>query len=100
MARGLFEAFEKGGETVVMLDPQGNVNEGPGFNIFAVTDGRVVTPASGVLEGITRKAVLELCEELEIDAALDYAPRGRVDQRRRNLYHQHCRRVDVDYAHQ
>jgi branched-chain amino acid aminotransferase len=74
MARGLFEAFEKGGETVVMLDPQGNVNEGPGFNIFAVTDGRVVTPASGVLEGITRKAVLELCEELEIDAALTTLP--------------------------
>ena len=70
ISRGLMEAFENGRETVVMLDGNGNVNEGPGFNIFAVIDGRVVTPDSGVLEGITRKAVLELCEEVGIDAAL------------------------------
>ncbi|HET9820999.1 MAG TPA: aminotransferase class IV [Burkholderiaceae bacterium] len=60
---GLFEAYERGGETVVLTDGEGHVAEGPGFNLFAVFDGpapRVVTPATGVLEGISRRTVLEL----------------------------------------
>jgi branched-chain amino acid aminotransferase len=62
---GLFQAYERGGETVVLLDAQGQVTEGPGFNVFAVfTGGRgnplVVTPAAGVLEGISRRTALEL----------------------------------------
>ena len=68
MSQSLLEAFDKDGETVVMLDAEGNVNEGPGFNVFIVLDGRVMTPASGVLEGITRKSVLELCAENGIPA--------------------------------
>lgn len=63
LIRGLYEAYDRGGETVVLVDGRGNVTEGPGFNVFAVTGGRVATPASGVLEGITRKTVLELCED-------------------------------------
>jgi branched-chain amino acid aminotransferase len=62
---GLFEAYERGGETVVLTDGQGHVTEGPGFNVFAVfgqggAGTRVVTPASGVLEGISRRTVMEL----------------------------------------
>lgn len=60
---GLFEAKDEGFETVVLLDHAGNVTEGPGFNIFAVLDGRVVTPDRGVLGGITRRTVLEMCDE-------------------------------------
>ena len=63
---GLFEAYERGGETVVLTDGQGHVTEGPGFNVFAVfgsgTSARVVTPAVGVLEGISRRTVLELAQ--------------------------------------
>jgi len=70
MARGLMEAFERGGETVIMLDPDGNANEGPGFNIFAVIDDKVLTPEEGVLEGITRLAVLEICELSGIESGL------------------------------
>jgi branched-chain amino acid aminotransferase len=33
---GLFEAYERGGETVVLTDGRGHVTEGPGFNVFAV----------------------------------------------------------------
>ena len=40
--------------------------EGPGFNIFAVSGGRVVTPSANVLEGITRRTVFELCEQEKI----------------------------------
>ena len=70
MARGLFEAFERGGETVVMLDNNGFVNEGPGFNIFTVTNNKISTPNEGVLEGITRLAVINICEEEKIPFSL------------------------------
>jgi len=65
---GLFEAYDRGAENVVLVDLEGNLTEGPGFNLFAVRDGRLVTPASGVLEGITRMTVLDLCRELGIPA--------------------------------
>jgi len=45
----------------------GNVIEGPGFNLFVVKNGTITTPARGVLEGITRHTVIELCAELGID---------------------------------
>ncbi|KUF09111.1 aminotransferase class IV [Pseudoponticoccus marisrubri] len=61
---GLFEAKEAGFETVLLCDHAGHVAEGPGFNAFAVIGDRVVTPETGVLEGITRRTVLEICAEL------------------------------------
>ena len=64
LVAGLFEAYERGAENVILTDGAGNVAEGPGFNIFAVTEGRVVTPDRGVLEGITRGTAIELCREL------------------------------------
>jgi len=60
LVMGQFEAYDRGGETAAVVDSKGNVTEGPGFNIFAIKDSVVTTPASGVLEGITRKTVLEL----------------------------------------
>ena len=70
MTQGLFEAHDKGADNPVLLDLDGNVTEGPGFNIFAVTDGVVATPDRGVLEGITRLAVIDLCRELGIPCEL------------------------------
>ena len=64
MTRGLFEALDQGFDSAVLLDDSGNVTEGPGFNVFAVVNGVVVTPKFGMLEGITRKTVLEICAEL------------------------------------
>ena len=60
---GLFEAYERGGETVVLTDADDNVVEGPGFNIFAVHGGSISTPDSGILQGITRRTVIELANE-------------------------------------
>jgi branched-chain amino acid aminotransferase len=57
---GLYEAYDRGGETVILVDRAENVVEGPGFNVFTVKDGEVSTPSRGVLEGITRKTVIEL----------------------------------------
>ena len=66
MTSALFEAHDRDADQPVLLDGQGNVTEGPGFNLFAVTAGRLVTPDRGVLEGITRQSVFELCEELGV----------------------------------
>jgi branched-chain amino acid aminotransferase len=38
------------------------VAEGPGFNVFLVSDGKVFTPRDGVLMGITRATVCEITE--------------------------------------
>ena len=64
---GLFEAYDRGGDTVVLSDGKGNVTEGPGFNVFAVVDGRLITPDDGVLDGMTRKTVFELCAETNLE---------------------------------
>ncbi|MCL4221325.1 MAG: branched-chain-amino-acid transaminase [Phycisphaerales bacterium] len=56
----------------IMLNLQGNVSEGSGDNVFIVKDGVVITPPpdAGILEGITRRFVLEtLCPQLGIKAA-------------------------------
>lgn len=74
MVAGLFEAYAKGGETTVLCDRDGNVTEGPGFNLFARIDGRLVTPESGVLEGITRKTVVELAAAAGWPVALATLP--------------------------
>ena len=66
LVAGLFEAYDRGAETVVLSDLAGNITEGPGFNLFTVTGGAVRTPDRGVLEGITRATAMELCAELGI----------------------------------
>lgn len=60
MVSALFQAYERGAETAVLVDGAGNVTEGPGFNVFAQVDGELLTPAAGVLEGISRRTVIEL----------------------------------------
>jgi branched-chain amino acid aminotransferase len=66
LTMGLYEAYERGGETAILVDRDGNVVEGPGFNVFVVADGVLLTPDSGVLEGITRRTVMELASGLGI----------------------------------
>jgi branched-chain amino acid aminotransferase len=66
LTRGQFEALDRGADFCVLLDEAGNVTEGAGFNVFSITNGVVATPDLGVLEGITRQSVVELCAELGI----------------------------------
>jgi branched-chain amino acid aminotransferase len=58
------EAVDKGFDEAIMLTPDGYVAEGSGENIFLVSDGQLVTPASydGILMGITRNVVMKLAE--------------------------------------
>lgn len=77
LTRAVVEANDLGFDTAVLLDADGFVTEGPGFNVFVVKDGRVMTPDRGALEGITRQSVLELCDEVGVPAAV--LPLGRDD---------------------
>lgn len=58
LTRGQFEALDRGADFALLLDSDCNVTESPGFNVFMVIDG--------VLEGITRRSVCEICEQLGI----------------------------------
>ena len=78
LTMGLLGALDAGGDTVLLTDAQGNVVEGPGFNVFAVRDGCLVTPREGVLEGITRRTVLEMAQALGIPAELRALPAGEL----------------------
>ncbi len=78
LTRGLFEAYDRGAEVVVLVDEHGNVTEGPGFNLFVVAGGQLATPAAGVLDGITRRTVLELCEEMGLAARAEHVSADRV----------------------
>ena len=62
----LIDALDKGRESVVLTDADGNLCEGPGFNIFVVREGRIRTPARGVLEGVTRRTVIEMAAQLNV----------------------------------
>ena len=66
LTKGLFEAKDNGAETVILTDQNNFVTEGPGFNVFAVKDNVVITPKHGVLEGISRLTILDICDELSI----------------------------------
>jgi len=72
MVMGLFEAYDAGADSAVLVDAGGNLIEGPGFNVFVRCDDRVITPARGVLQGVTRATVLELlaAENLQVSAEL------------------------------
>lgn len=65
------EANDAGVPEAIMLNHEGNVSECTADNIFIVRDGQVQTPttADGILEGITRGVLLELCQKLSIPCA-------------------------------
>jgi branched-chain amino acid aminotransferase len=60
LVRGLYGAYDAGAETALLLDERGHVAEGPGFNVFSVAGGALMTPDRGVLPGITRRTVFDL----------------------------------------
>ncbi|SDY38351.1 branched-chain amino acid aminotransferase [Allochromatium warmingii] len=61
----LQEALRDGYDEALLLDAAGFVMEGSGENIFIVRDGVLYTPdLTSALDGITRRTVMTLCEEL------------------------------------
>lgn len=64
------DANRAGFDEAIVLDQDGHVSEGSAMNFFMVRDGKLVTPSpmDNILEGITRRTVIELArEELGIE---------------------------------
>lgn len=74
LTRGLYEAYDRGARYPILLDAAGNVTEGAGYNVFALVEGCLVTPDAGMLEGITRRTILEIAEREGISAAVRPVP--------------------------
>lgn len=73
------EANRAGVLEALMTNSQGYISEGTGDNIFIYRKGKLITPPPylGILEGITREAVIELAQEEGIP--LQEAPFTRHD---------------------
>lgn len=74
LTMGLFGALDAGADSVLLVDDAGNVVEGPGFNVFCVVDGAVVTPAQGMLEGVSRRTVIEMATALGMPVQVRAVP--------------------------
>lgn len=70
MIRALYDAYDQGCDMPVLIDLDGNVAEGPGFNVFAVRGGVVTTPDGTCLEGITRQTALDLLADLNVKSVI------------------------------
>lgn len=75
LTMGLLGALDAGADTVVLSDAEGNAVEGPGFNLFCVNaQGVLVTPQQGVLEGVTRRTVIDIAQALGLPLQLRALP--------------------------
>jgi branched-chain amino acid aminotransferase len=68
--RGQLEVIDRANVQVVLPDADGRITEGPGFNVFALVDGEWITPDRGVLEGVSRRAVLDVAADRGVPARL------------------------------
>jgi len=66
LTRGQLEALDAEADMAVLCGATGFLAEGPGFNVFFIKGGRVYTPRANVLEGITRKTVIDLAREIGV----------------------------------
>ena len=71
LTRGIYEAYDRGGYSAVLPNSDGNITEGPGFNLFVYYADSLITPARGILMGITRQTVIDLAEEQSIPVRKD-----------------------------
>jgi branched-chain amino acid aminotransferase len=65
------EAASKGLDEAILLNDEGYIAEGGSGNIFFVKEGKLITPAlnSGIIGGVTREAVIELADSLQINVS-------------------------------
>src|ERR1700737_2795854 len=71
------EASFNGYAEGIALDADGHVSEGSGMNVFLVHDGILYTPplATSILPGITRNAIVQMAEDLNIPVKEQVIPR-------------------------
>lgn len=63
LMRGRLEAHDAGVDNAILLSTDGEVAEGPGFNVFIVKNRQLSTPVRHCLHGITRRSTIEIARE-------------------------------------
>lgn len=75
LIRALLDVIPKGGDEALMLDPGGFVSSCNATNFFWVKDGEVRTSTGEFcFNGVTRGAVIRLCDANQIPIRLDFFP--------------------------
>ncbi|KAJ0103973.1 class iv [Diaporthe amygdali] len=74
LTRGLFEAADRGAVYPFLTDGVANITEGSGFNIVLIKDGALYTPERGVLQGVTRRSVIEVAHSHGLEVRVEYVP--------------------------
>ncbi|KAL2826337.1 D-aminoacid aminotransferase-like PLP-dependent enzyme [Aspergillus pseudoustus] len=78
LVRGLHEASDRGAMYPFLTVSDTNLTEGSGFNIILVKDNILYTPSRGVLEGITRKSVIDAAQINGYEIRVALVPDGMV----------------------
>jgi branched-chain amino acid aminotransferase len=75
------EAEDAGVDDALLLSSDGCIAEGPAWNVFWIRGDTLFTPALdvGVLEGITRRIIMQLAADLGLATAEIAAPRDALD---------------------
>ncbi|KAK3715409.1 hypothetical protein LTR37_007137 [Vermiconidia calcicola] len=74
LTRGMVEAIDRGATFPFLTDGDANITEGSGFNIVFIKDGVLHTADRGVLEGVTRKSVIEIARANGHEVRLETVP--------------------------
>ncbi|KAI1064860.1 hypothetical protein LB507_001205 [Fusarium sp. FIESC RH6] len=72
--RGMFEAYDRGAQYPFLTDGDTNITEGSGFNVVFVKDNVVYHPSRGVLQGITRKSVIDASKHCGYETRIEHVP--------------------------
>lgn len=62
LTQAQWQALDRGYDSAVLLDHNGHLTEGPGFNVAVIVDDVIHIPQHNVLGGITMATVVKLCE--------------------------------------
>ncbi len=80
LTRARMEATDAGAHNAVLCTPDGYLAEGPGFNIFFMAGGALHTPRRNMLEGITRRTIGDLADEIGTPVETgDYLPQALLE---------------------
>lgn len=74
LTRGLFEADDRGATYPFLTDGDANLTEGSGFNVVIIKDGTLFTPDRGVLQGISRKSVIDVATANNLEVRVETVP--------------------------
>lgn len=74
LVRGLYEARDRGAEYPFLTDGDANITEGSGFNVWFVKNKVLYTPDKGVLQGITRRSVIDAAKTLGYEVRVETVP--------------------------